>query len=100
MNYVNMNGGVNGAMLTWQECNHMPPWGGVLFLPPYSPDLNPIEKAFGKLKALIRKAAAKVTTSYDAPSNKSTICIPSKNAPTISKHADMKPNKRDMLWMI
>ena len=29
-----------------------------LFLPPYSPDLNPIEMAFAKLKALIRKAAA------------------------------------------
>jgi transposase len=29
-----------------------------LFLPPYSPDLNPIERAFAKLKALIRKAAA------------------------------------------
>jgi len=30
-----------------------------LFLPPYSPDLNPIEIAFSKLKALIRKAAAR-----------------------------------------
>lgn len=29
-----------------------------LFLPPYAPDLNPIEMAFSKLKALIRKAAA------------------------------------------
>jgi transposase len=29
----------------------------VLFLPPYSPDLNPIEQVFAKLKALIRKAA-------------------------------------------
>jgi transposase len=28
----------------------------VLFLPPYSPDLNPIELAFSKLKALLRKA--------------------------------------------
>jgi transposase len=28
----------------------------VLFLPPYSPDLNPIELAFAKLKALLRKA--------------------------------------------
>ena len=27
------------------------------FLPPYSPDLNPIEQAFAKLKALIRKTA-------------------------------------------
>ena len=27
------------------------------FLPPYSPDFNPIEQAFSKLKALIPKAA-------------------------------------------
>ena len=32
---------------------------GFLFLPLYSPDLNPIEMAFSKLKALIRKAAAR-----------------------------------------
>jgi len=29
----------------------------LLFLPPYSPDLNPIENAFSKLKRLLRKAA-------------------------------------------
>jgi transposase len=29
----------------------------LLFLPPYSPDLNPIEMAFAKLKAHLRKAA-------------------------------------------
>lgn len=28
-----------------------------IFLPPYSPDFNPIENAFSKLKALLRKAA-------------------------------------------
>ncbi len=28
----------------------------LLFLPPYSPDFNPIEKAFSRLKALLRKA--------------------------------------------
>ena len=33
-----------------------------LFLPPYSPDLIPIEMAFSKLKVLIRKAAAR---TYD-----------------------------------
>jgi transposase len=29
----------------------------LLYLPPYSPDFNPIEKAFSKLKALLRKAS-------------------------------------------
>jgi transposase len=29
----------------------------LVYLPPYSPDLNPIEKAFSKLKAILRKAA-------------------------------------------
>jgi transposase len=28
----------------------------LLFLPPYSPDLNPIEQVFAKLKTLLRKA--------------------------------------------
>jgi len=35
----------------------------VVYLPPYSPDLNPIEKFFAKLKTLLRKAA---TRSVDA----------------------------------
>jgi transposase len=34
-----------------------------LFLPKYSPDLNPIEMAFAKLKTLLRKAKAR---AYDA----------------------------------
>ena len=29
------------------------------YLPPYSPDFNPIEQFFAKLKALLRKAAAR-----------------------------------------
>jgi len=35
----------------------------LLFLPPYSPDLNPIEMAYSKLKTLLRKHAAR---SFDA----------------------------------
>ena len=31
----------------------------IVYLPPYSPDLNPIEQAFAKLKALLRKLAAR-----------------------------------------
>ena len=35
----------------------------LIFLPPYSPDFNPVEKAFSKLKALLRKAAARTVES-------------------------------------
>jgi putative transposase len=38
----------------------------LVFLPKYSPDLNPIEQVFAKLKAFLRKAAAR---TYDAVSN-------------------------------
>ncbi len=31
----------------------------VLFLPPYSPDMNPIEEAFSKVKGLLRKAESR-----------------------------------------
>ena len=35
----------------------------LLYLPPYSPDLNPIEEAFSKMKALLRKVAARTSES-------------------------------------
>jgi transposase len=39
----------------------------LLFLPPYSPDFNPIENAFSKLKSILRKAAARtVPELWDA----------------------------------
>jgi transposase len=35
----------------------------LLYLPPYSPEFNPIENAFAKLKAMLRKAAARTVES-------------------------------------
>ena len=35
-----------------------------LYLPPYSPDLNPIENAFAKLKALLRAAAERTVGGF------------------------------------
>jgi transposase len=37
----------------------------LLYLPPYSPDLNPIENAFAKLKANVRKAAARTVDTLE-----------------------------------
>jgi transposase len=37
----------------------------VLYLPPYSPDLNPIEKAWAKLKQLLRAARARTVDALE-----------------------------------
>jgi transposase len=37
----------------------------LLYLPPYSPDLNPIEKAWAKLKQLLRTAKARTKDALD-----------------------------------
>jgi len=37
----------------------------LLYLPPYSPDLNPIEKAWAKLKQLLRAAMARTKEALD-----------------------------------
>jgi transposase len=53
----------------------------LLFLPPYSPDFNPIEQAFSKLKAHLRKAAERTIHGPSAASSTSTH---HRNAPTTS----------------
>ncbi len=37
----------------------------LLFLPSYSPDLNPIEEAFSKIKTVVRKAGARTRETLD-----------------------------------
>lgn len=37
----------------------------VVYLPPYSPDFNPIENAFSKFKAFLRKAAARTIDTLE-----------------------------------
>ena len=38
----------------------------MLFIPPYSPDFNPIEQAFSKIKSILRKAAARTGDALEA----------------------------------
>ena len=58
------------AALSEQSC-----WG--LFLPPYSPDLNPIEMAFAKLKAHLRRIAARTFQQmFDALANVCNLFTP------------------------
>jgi hypothetical protein len=62
-------------------------------LPPHSPDLNPIEKLLAKLKALLRKAAAKRSTPYGTTSEHCSIALPRRSARTTSFLPDMYATK-------
>jgi transposase len=47
----------------------------IRFLPPYSPDLNPIEKIFSKVKAVLRSLAARTTRTLDKAISKAIASI-------------------------
>jgi transposase len=53
-----------------KPCGHssaqLAPSSSFCFLPKYSPDLNPIEQFFAKLKHLLRKAAARTVEAVSA----------------------------------
>jgi len=69
----------------------------LLYLPPYSPDFNPIENAFAKLKALLRKAAARTIDGlWSAIARSSTPSI-QPNAPTTSPPQATTQHDRKML---
>src|ERR687898_1256055 len=53
----------------------------LLYLPPYSPDLNPIEEAFAKLKALLRKAGARTREALIEVMGYALEAVTAKNAP-------------------
>ncbi len=57
----------------------------LIYLPPYSPDLNPIEQAFAKLKALLRKAAPRTVETLWAVIGKALAAFSPPNAQTTSQ---------------
>ena len=68
------------------------------YLPKYSPDLNPIEQAFSKLKAHLRKAAERTIPRLSR--RKSQRLWPhsaGKNAPITSDMQDMRLGDRNPL---
>lgn len=58
------------------------------YLPPYSPDFNPIENAFAKLKTLLRKEAAAPSIYYGPPSDASSTSSHPQSASTCSLQQD------------
>ena len=69
----------------------------LLFLPPYSPDLNPIEQVFAKLKALLRKAATRSLDALWQAVGQLLDCFPARECANYFQNAGYGPAKRNTL---
>jgi transposase len=58
----------------------------LLYLPPYSPDLNPIEEAFAKLKALVRRAGARTRDALIEAMGRSLDTVTARDARGFFEH--------------
>ena len=67
------------------------------FLPPYSPDLNPIEQVFAKLKALLRHAAERTWRRPGGGSGRCSTASALRNAATTSPMLGMPLPKNTRL---
>ncbi len=56
-------------------------------LPPYSPDLNPIERAWAKIKAQLRRAAARTADALNAALGPALDAITAQDAAGFFRHA-------------
>jgi len=69
----------------------------LLYLPPYSPDFNPIENAFAKLTAMLRKAAHRTVDGCGRPSERSSRPSRPTNAQTTSPpQATMQTDRKPL----
>jgi transposase len=63
----------------------------LLYLPPYSPDLNPIEEAFAKLKALLRKAQARTREALLEAMGQALDAVTASDARGFFEHRGCRP---------
>jgi transposase len=68
----------------------------LLFLPSYSPDLNPIEEAFSKIKNLVRKAAARTREALDEAISEAMSAITLEDAAGWFAHAGYWPQDQSL----
>ena len=63
----------------------------LMYLPPYSPDLNPIEEAFSKLKALLRKAGARTREALVEAMGRALDAVTASDASGFFEHRGYRP---------
>lgn len=63
----------------------------LLFLPPYSPDLSPIEEAFSKIKQLARKAGERTRSALDGAVGEALSAVTPEDAAGWFSHCGYRP---------
>ncbi len=63
----------------------------LMYLPPYSPDLNPIEEAFAKLKALLRRAEARTREALLEAMGRALDAVTASDARGFFEHRGYRP---------
>ena len=63
----------------------------LMYLPPYSPDFNPIEEAFAKLKALLRKAGARTREALLEAMGRALDAVTASDARGCFEHRGYRP---------
>jgi transposase len=70
------------------------------FLPAYSPDLNPIEQVFAKLKALLRAMAVRGVDALWKALGSITGCVSSKECKNFIRHAVISSHGENALVLL
>jgi transposase len=68
----------------------------LLFLPAYSPDLNPIEEAFAKIKGLVRKAGARTREALVEAIGRALAAVTPEDAAGWFGHAGYAPQDHSL----
>ena len=68
----------------------------LLFLPSYSPDLNPIEEAFSKVKGIVRKAGARTREALVEAIGRALTAVSSEDAAGWFAHAGYEPRDQSL----
>jgi transposase len=68
----------------------------LVFLPSYSPDLNPIEEAFSKVKALVRKEGARLSEALVEALGRALAAVTAEDAAGWFAHAGYWPQDQPM----
>jgi transposase len=68
----------------------------LIYLPAYSPDLNPIEEAFAKLKGMLRRAGARTKDALVEVLGEALSAVSSRDARGYFEHAGYRPRAQPL----